>query len=179
VSDDPFDDLDPHPDDPSEDDHSGDDPFEDLGADAEGTPTDVGPDESGSWFDDEPTRTDRDAGPGVPEEASGPGTPRRADDLFADLDRSADTDGPLDDVWEELSVDWEPGQIEDHEGKRLSEVSKHSFCERCPHFTGPPRIACTHDGTEILEFVDMETVRVADCPIVAERKRLRQTTYED
>jgi len=57
-------------------------------------------------------------------------------------------------------------------------VSKHAFCETCEHFSGPPEIECGHGGTEILAFVDMETVRVSNCPIVAERRRLGQFDEE-
>jgi uncharacterized OB-fold protein len=52
------------------------------------------------------------------------------------------------------------------------EVSKHSYCERCEHFSTPPGVTCTNEGTEILEFMDMETVRVINCPIVEERRAL-------
>lgn len=51
-------------------------------------------------------------------------------------------------------------------------VSKHSYCEGCEHFSPPPDVQCSHDGTEILEFVDIDTVKVANCPVVAERREL-------
>ena len=54
-------------------------------------------------------------------------------------------------------------------GERTYVVSKRNFCERCRHFSGPPDVHCTHDGTEIREFVDMDHVRLYDCPIVEER----------
>lgn len=57
---------------------------------------------------------------------------------------------------------------------RVAAVSKHEYCERCRFFSGPPEINCTHDGTEIVDFGDMETVRVSNCPIVAERQGLEQ-----
>jgi len=78
-------------------------------------------------------------------------------------------------VWEDLSEPVEPETATTEAGgRRLSEVNKHSFCEQCEYFSGPPEIACGHEGTEILEFLDMETVRVADCPIVEERERLEE-----
>lgn len=54
-------------------------------------------------------------------------------------------------------------------GERTYVVSKRNFCERCRHFSGPPDVHCTHDGTEIREFVDMDHVRLHSCPIVEER----------
>lgn len=103
------------------------------------------------------------------------------DDPFADLGTAPGDGDPFegmtggedidDSVWEDLSGEAEP-LTEESGGRRLSEVSKHSFCEQCPHFTGPPEIACTNEGTEILAFLDMETVRVADCPVVEEREEL-------
>ena len=107
------------------------------------------------------------------------------DDPFAGMDvvpsedpfESGDWASRSDDesVWEDLSEPVEPETKTTEEGgRRLSEVNKHSFCEGCEYFTGPPEIACTHEGTEILQFLDMETVRVADCPIVEERERLEE-----
>ncbi len=47
-------------------------------------------------------------------------------------------------------------------------VPKRKFCQRCPHFTDPPAVACTHEGTTIVEVVDADSFRVRNCPIVAE-----------
>jgi hypothetical protein len=92
-------------------------------------------------------------------------------DPFGDLDSgSSDLD---DSVWEDLSAEQGTEPLSEQQaGKRVSEVSKHRFCEQCPHFSGPPEISCSHEGTEILEFLDYETVRLADCPVVAEREAL-------
>jgi hypothetical protein len=54
-------------------------------------------------------------------------------------------------------------------GERTYVVSKRNFCERCRFFNEPPDVHCTHEGTEILEFVDMDHVRLHACPIVEER----------
>ena len=51
-------------------------------------------------------------------------------------------------------------------------VSKHAYCENCRFLSEAPEIHCTHEGTEIVEFIDMETVRLLNCPIVAERAGL-------
>lgn len=42
-------------------------------------------------------------------------------------------------------------------------VPKRKFCMQCPYFSEPPDVRCTHDGTEILEFVDADHVRVENC----------------
>lgn len=79
-----------------------------------------------------------------------------------------------DEVWESLADAQQRGSVAGMEERSYAEVSKHSFCERCEYFSAPPDVRCNHEGTEILEFVDMESVRVVDCPVVAERKRLQQ-----
>ena len=54
-------------------------------------------------------------------------------------------------------------------GERTYVVSKRNFCERCRHFSEPPEVRCTNEGTEIREFVDMDHVRLYSCPIVEQR----------
>ena len=54
-------------------------------------------------------------------------------------------------------------------GEKTYVVSKRNFCERCRHFSEPPEVHCTHEGTEIREFPDMDHVRLYSCPIVEER----------
>jgi hypothetical protein len=184
VSDDPFDDIDTGP--------EGDgDPFEDLADDipADETapePTDDATPAPDPTAGDSSTSTPEDAAPGVPEDDDGS---RLDDDPFRDIDAGPSRGGGTDpfeefagetgsavddDVWEDLSVDPDAPSISEQQGpRRFSEVSKHRFCEQCPHFTGPPDIACTNEGTDIIEFVDMETVRLADCPVVEEREKLQ------
>ena len=78
-----------------------------------------------------------------------------------------------DSVWDESGGTSEPsfGAVGDvvETGERTYVVSVRNFCERCRYFTAPPRAECSHDGTEIREFVDMDHVRVYDCPVVEER----------
>lgn len=100
-------------------------------------------------------------------------------DPFEDLE--GDEEDLDDTVWDDLSVDPEAESLaEQREGRKVSDVSKHRFCEQCPHFTGPPETRCTFDGAEIVEFVDMETVRLVNCPVVAEQEELGEdvTRYE-
>lgn len=76
-------------------------------------------------------------------------------------------------VWEAPGDAAEPsfGAVGDvvEAGERTYVVSVRNFCERCQHFSTPPAARCTHDGTEIREFVDTDHVRVYDCPVVEER----------
>ncbi len=78
-----------------------------------------------------------------------------------------------DQVWEELSDAEARGSVAEARERTYAEVSKHSFCEGCKWFSEPPDVSCGHEGTEILEFVDLETVRVVDCPVVEERRELQ------
>lgn len=79
-----------------------------------------------------------------------------------------------DEVWNRLSEAQERGSVAQEGERTYAEVSKHRFCEQCEFFSDPPEVACSHDGTEILEFVDQETVRLVDCPVVAEREELER-----
>lgn len=76
-------------------------------------------------------------------------------------------------VWQRL--DGEDATVDVTEGEReVTVVETGSYCQRCPYFTAPPAVSCRHDGTEILEFVDMDHVRVVDCPKVREARRLER-----
>lgn len=83
---------------------------------------------------------------------------------------SVDIEGvDADEIWESLEA--EPTQPAVGES-RYVEVSKHRFCEQCEFFTSPPNADCTHEEAEIIEYLDMETVRLLDCPVVAEQRQL-------
>ncbi len=45
-------------------------------------------------------------------------------------------------------------------------VTKDTYCQSCPYLDEPPELACTHEGTEIVEVVDSERFRVRNCPMV-------------
>ena len=47
-------------------------------------------------------------------------------------------------------------------------VPKDTYCQSCPYLDDPPSLACTHEGTDIVEVVDSERFRVRDCPMVDE-----------
>lgn len=103
------------------------------------------------------------------------------EDAFEDV---AVEDVEADEIWAEVTEEKhqeladETAKTESSEAGQLSsevdEVSKHDYCEGCEYFSEAPEIRCTHEGTEILEFVDMDHVRVSNCPIVAERKGLEE-----
>ncbi|MFP8952530.1 hypothetical protein ACLI4Z_06085 [Natrialbaceae archaeon A-arb3/5] len=93
----------------------------------------------------------------------------RLDDLF-DSESVPDIDS--DRLW---------SQLEDDDGvdtsfldadRETREIDKHQYCHRCEHFDEPPSVGCRNDGTEILEFPSLETVRVVNCPVVLEEERL-------
>lgn len=94
----------------------------------------------------------------------------KMDSLFEE--RDTETIDP-DSVWQDLTSPGS-GSANDHHERTFADVSKHSYCEQCRYFSSPPDVACTHEGTDIVEFLDMETVRVVDCPIVAERQDLER-----
>lgn len=77
------------------------------------------------------------------------------------------------DVWREQ--DEEPvvasTSLEDvtRRSEGVYEVPKREFCDRCRFFAEPPESDCNHEGTEILEFVDMEHALVESCPVVVDR----------
>ena len=80
-------------------------------------------------------------------------------------------------AWEQLEGDADL-TVEEPEGT-VTEVSKRRYCERCEYFSPPPDVSCTHEGTEILGFPDRETVRMVNCPIVAQRRELEEGTATD
>jgi hypothetical protein len=76
-----------------------------------------------------------------------------------------------DKVWAEIAEDDDSRETPE---SRYAEVSKHRYCEQCEHFSEPPNAHCTNDGTEIMEFLDMETVRLLNCPVVAEQHEIER-----
>lgn len=78
---------------------------------------------------------------------------------------------------EEMDVDADRtddrSSVADHEGVERV-VEKSVYCHACPHFSSPPDVRCTHEGTAILEAVDMDHFRVVDCPVVEENEAIEE-----
>ena len=123
------------------------------------------------------------SGAGVRDRTAGLEPDEGGEDPFGDLDPRGDPFGDEgvferqqvgdvdpDEVWEALEA---TEQVGGEEGRRYAEVSKHTYCENCEWFSEPPEVSCTREGTEIVEFLDMETVRLLNCPVVEERRAIR------
>lgn len=67
----------------------------------------------------------------------------------------------------------EPGKGADGE-REERDVDASDYCKRCPYFSSPPEVRCTHPGTEIAEVLDVDRFRVVDCPKVRETERLER-----
>lgn len=67
-------------------------------------------------------------------------------------------------VWESLRDDAAP-DIGATDGPD-NVVDKRTYCQRCPHFSAPPEVACGHAGTEIVAVLEGEDFRVRNCPMV-------------
>jgi hypothetical protein len=101
-----------------------------------------------------------------------------------DLDADADTDVDPDALFSEVDVDdvdeaavWEElvavGAETDEPAGPDSEgvvVPKDDYCRGCEHFSSPPTVACDSAGTDIVELVDVDHLRVVDCPVVEQRR---------
>lgn len=77
-------------------------------------------------------------------------------------------------VWDRLEADEAGDPDTAATGREERVVEKDSYCESCPYFSSPPDVSCSHEGTSILELVDVDHFRVADCPKVEETERLEQ-----
>lgn len=65
-----------------------------------------------------------------------------------------------------------PGEGTAAAGRELRVVEKAGYCQGCPHFSDPPAVHCTHEGTEILEVADTDRFLVSNCPVVREDEEL-------
>jgi len=153
-------------------------PFEEFDAEIEGRDGTSVEDHEGLPGPDHDAMVESDRG--ADGEPTGIGTDpgERAGDPFESMEdvfeqrEIAEIDPDV--VWEELTAVKARGSVTETGERTYAEVSKHSYCEHCEWFTEPPEVRCTHEGTEILEFLDMETVRLVDCPVVAERREIEK-----
>ncbi|MFW5903270.1 MAG: hypothetical protein ACOCS7_00875 [Halolamina sp.] len=93
-----------------------------------------------------------------------------ADDLFEEVD-VGDVDEET--LWKQVATD--EGFVTEPPVDREDVVEKSAYCEKCEFFTAPPRTRCTHEGTTILELVDVDHFRVRNCPIVVEEEALENS----
>jgi hypothetical protein len=102
------------------------------------------------------------------------------DDLFErafDEAGSGTTDEEA--LWEDLEGEStaEPAEepaVEDvDEAEDVYVLDKREYCLRCQHFSAPPEVRCTYEGSSILELDDPGHFRVAGCPIVEGTEDLR------
>ncbi|WP_207588165.1 hypothetical protein [Halomontanus rarus] len=105
-------------------------------------------------------------------------TPDEAD--TAALFEHEDVEGiDRDALWEQIQrgereTDTADGSVQTDTDREIREVQKRDYCHGCEHFENPPEVGCRHEGSDILEFPTLETVRVADCPIVLEEEALEE-----
>ncbi|AWB28204.1 hypothetical protein [Halococcoides cellulosivorans] len=164
------------------DDHDPEDaPDSDVAPDSEDAPDGEGPDRTGrSDGIDEP-------GPDTVQESWAPADlseteladigvadpfdrlPETPVDVTDDLLTDAPT--PDGDIWSSIGPH-EEQVVETDDERDVREVPIESYCRDCPHVADPPAFTCTYEGSEILAVPSMGVVRLADCPIVAERDRL-------
>ncbi|WP_256402316.1 hypothetical protein [Halorubrum salinum] len=114
------------------------------------------------------------------------------DDAFEQMEVGDLGDG---DVWESLDGDADgvggpaaefgpsetdaPGRGDAPDAGRADRtVDKRAYCQQCPHFTAPPEAACTHEGTEIVEVVDVDEFRVRNCPVVSRADRAAESARD-
>lgn len=131
----------------AEDERAAGDPLGDLADRIRARRTDDGRDGDGGPADDEPA------------------------DEFFQAESYDDVDA--DELWDALEEDDETlDGVEAGEGPDEHVVPKRAYCEGCEHFSEPPEVHCNHAGTAIVEYVDLDHVRVRNCPIVAKRRAL-------
>lgn len=116
---------------------------------------------------------DVDIQDGVFDTDHGDDDPFGADSPFEKVDTETIDEEAL---WEEIQSD-ESDTAEDSTSPSASAidevvVSKSKFCQQCKYFAEPPNIGCEHDGTEIVEFVGADDIRISNCPVVAKEREL-------
>lgn len=105
------------------------------------------------------------------------GAPRPSDSSLEELDAFFEEESfeevESDELWDALEAEPDPaGGVEAGESPNEHIVRKRQYCESCEYFSEPPEVHCTHAGTTIVEYVDLDHVRVRNCPIVARRQSL-------
>ena len=98
-------------------------------------------------------------------------------DTGTDLDELFDREDVAaidrDRLWERLEDDDDESAAPPRsEEREIREIETDGYCHRCEHFASPPTVACTREGTDILDVPALDRFRVADCPVVLEDEAL-------
>jgi hypothetical protein len=92
------------------------------------------------------------------------------DELFEEMSTETATEGiDTGSVWS--AIEGEGTEPEETSGEEHV-VPTRTFCAQCEHVADPPAVECTYEGSEIVEFVDRDHVRVSNCPIVEQRRHV-------
>lgn len=59
-------------------------------------------------------------------------------------------------------------QATDSEPPSEAVVDKRRYCQQCPFFSEPPEVACSHEGTSIVEVLIDGQFRLRGCPVVTD-----------
>lgn len=128
-------------------------------------------DDRPSSFDEPGPESLGDAAP-LSDLAAEVGRRRDADDLENAFEEMDVPDVDAERLWEQLVEGGDDAVVfserVDGERDRDVRVVPKRTCQNCPYFADPPDVACTHDGTDILELVDVDHHKVADCPMVVD-----------
>jgi len=164
-----------------DDQHAPDDgePLSDLADELRGTD---GAEPSDAQNGPGPSAEDRDVAPlsGLADEVARRRGAGGADDA-ALTDAFTEMDVPeidAEELWTALAESDEPlvlsERVEGEPDRDVRVIPKRT-CQRCPYFTAPPAVGCTHEGTDILALTDVEHHTVADCPMVLDEAALDST----
>ncbi|WP_254863409.1 hypothetical protein [Halovivax gelatinilyticus] len=93
------------------------------------------------------------------------------DEVASFFERESVSEVDADRLWAQVASDESAGGS-DIQGRSVREISKRTYCHQCEHFSDPPAVGCTNEGTSILELDDIDTFVVANCPIVLEEESL-------
>ncbi|WP_418285882.1 hypothetical protein [Halorubrum sp. DTA46] len=159
-----------------------DDPFARLGEGVDGSATEA----TEATETDDPQEQSTATGAVDPFDELGPTTETESVSGLEDAFEQMDVSGPAaEDVWESLDEDaFDAGPAVGADDARESAasprsadstgsgvehvVNKRTHCQRCPHFSAPPNVACGHEGTTIVEAASFDEFRVRNCPMVSE-----------
>lgn len=95
------------------------------------------------------------------------------DELFERAFEDASAESvDIEEVWERLEGGSTPSVSQTAVSEEMDVVSKRAYCESCKYMRPPPQVSCSHEGTDIVEYVDADHVLLRNCPIVAQRNRV-------